>query len=142
MKHSPLLILIGALLVSCSTTNLPPPNAYEGRWHRDQDGYITSGISADQPTVEGQAPSSNVGNNLVARNPAFSGEIRDPLEDLPEFRTAFTKANQYADMATAKYRGQLGRCHAFWSEKKKYLREKYHMDWKTPAELNPNTSYD
>ena len=142
MKRSVLPILIAGVLVSCSTANHPLADANGCHWHRDQEGYITSGISSAQPTVEEKVTVSNDGQTLESRTLAFPGEIRDPLEDLPEFRTAFAKANHHADKATTKYRGQLGRCHAFWSEKQKYLREKYHIDWKTPAELNPNTSYD
>jgi len=30
----------------------------------------------------------------------------------------------------------------FWGEKKRILKEKYGINWKTPAELNPETMYD
>jgi hypothetical protein len=36
----------------------------------------------------------------------------------------------------------MGACHLFWETKKQYLREKYLIDWMTPAELNPGVSYD
>ncbi|MDD3284220.1 MAG: hypothetical protein PHZ07_01355 [Patescibacteria group bacterium] len=36
----------------------------------------------------------------------------------------------------------LGDCHIFWEEKKRILKEKYNIDWKTPAEINPSAKFD
>jgi len=36
----------------------------------------------------------------------------------------------------------MGYCHVFWPAKKKVLREKYGIDWKSPAELNPDARFD
>jgi hypothetical protein len=36
----------------------------------------------------------------------------------------------------------LGYCHSLWDEQKRILREKYGIDWKTPAELNPDICFD
>jgi hypothetical protein len=36
----------------------------------------------------------------------------------------------------------MGYCHKYWYYKKKYLKEIYGIDWKSPAELNPNTIFD
>ena len=38
--------------------------------------------------------------------------------------------------------GYMGYCHKYWYYKKKYLKEIYGIDWKSPAELNPNTIFD
>ena len=38
--------------------------------------------------------------------------------------------------------GDLGFCHVFWAEKKRILKEKYGIDWKTPAEQNPGLCID
>ena len=38
--------------------------------------------------------------------------------------------------------GLLGTCHYVWHYKKKILKEEYNIDWKSPAELNPNTYFD
>ena len=35
-----------------------------------------------------------------------------------------------------------GYCQFFWDEKKRILKEKYNIDWKTPQELNPLTLFD
>lgn len=36
----------------------------------------------------------------------------------------------------------IGYCHYYWAEKKRILREKYGIDWATPAELNPYCIFD
>ena len=36
----------------------------------------------------------------------------------------------------------LGSCHVYWANKKIILREKYGIDWKSPAELNPFIHFD
>lgn len=38
--------------------------------------------------------------------------------------------------------GYLGYCHLYWATKKRILKEKYSIDWKSPAELNPYVIYD
>lgn len=36
----------------------------------------------------------------------------------------------------------FGSCHTFWKYKKHILREKYHMCWRSPQDLNPETCFD
>ncbi|MBQ7531546.1 MAG: hypothetical protein IJT12_07540 [Paludibacteraceae bacterium] len=36
----------------------------------------------------------------------------------------------------------FGSCHTFWKHKKRILREKYHMRWRSPQDLNPETCFD
>ena len=61
----------------------------------------------------------------------------DPTEDDPQLATHLLRAMLEADaeLATAD-RNILGFCHVFWRTKKRILRERYGMDWRTPAELN------
>lgn len=35
-----------------------------------------------------------------------------------------------------------GYCHRYWSTKKRILKEEYHIDWKSPSDLNPLVFYD
>ena len=39
-------------------------------------------------------------------------------------------------------RGNWGFCHSFWPVRKRILKEKYNIDWQTPAEQNPGIIYD
>ena len=36
----------------------------------------------------------------------------------------------------------FGSCHTFWKHKKRILREKYHMRWRSPQDLNPESCFD
>ena len=36
----------------------------------------------------------------------------------------------------------LGFCHTYWAYKKKILKEKFNIDWKTPQELNHDVRFD
>lgn len=36
----------------------------------------------------------------------------------------------------------FGSCHTYWNIKKRLMKEKYNVDWKTPAELNPGIQFD
>ena len=36
----------------------------------------------------------------------------------------------------------MGFCHRFWHCKQRILKERYDIDWKSPAELNPDSWYD
>ena len=67
----------------------------------------------------------------------------DPIEDDPAFKDRIAKADKEAEKAVKHVKkGQRGYCHAFWSAKYRILREKYGIEWKSPADLNPTTRYD
>ncbi len=36
----------------------------------------------------------------------------------------------------------MGYCHSLWPEMKKIFKEKHNIDWKTPTEMNPYTTFD
>ncbi len=36
----------------------------------------------------------------------------------------------------------LGSCHIYWAVKKRILREKYNIIWRSPSELNPWINFD
>jgi hypothetical protein len=61
----------------------------------------------------------------------------------PEEREhAITAAEQEASAYYAHLKGEDGVCHAIWALQKKILKEKYEIDWKSPAESNPGKMYD
>jgi hypothetical protein len=68
----------------------------------------------------------------------------DPIENDPAFFETLKLANHDAEaelLATGHKHG-LGWCHLFWSVKKRILKEKYGIDWKSPEELNPHILFD
>ncbi len=68
----------------------------------------------------------------------------DPIEDDIKYQAVFKKVSMEVDEALIHHprRGKIGFAHVFWDEKKKMLREKYGIDWKTPKEMNPNIFFD
>lgn len=71
----------------------------------------------------------------------------DPKERDNEFRVIVKQAEREAEQEVAKRFGGklpavLGRCHMIWEEQKKILKERYGIDWKTPAEMNPDVEFD
>lgn len=66
----------------------------------------------------------------------------DPKEDNPKLRNIFEKAEEEVHRTLADHPRGLGFCHTYWIEKKRILKEKYGIDWKSPAEMNPDVIFD
>lgn len=74
----------------------------------------------------------------------------DVKESDPRYRDIIKKADKEAEEVLRKEWGanyeksskQLGYCYSIWGEKQKILKEKYNIDWKTPAEMNPDILFD
>lgn len=67
----------------------------------------------------------------------------DAKEFLPEYQAAFKSVHDQVQKEM-KARGewdQFGSCHGYWFRKKELLK-KQGIEWKSPAELHPNTNYD
>jgi hypothetical protein len=73
--------------------------------------------------------------------PLAAGERYDPQEDDPKRRAAFAAADAAAERRVGNVKRDDRFIFAFWAEKKAILRDKYHIEWKTPAELNPQITY-
>ena len=73
--------------------------------------------------------------------PLTAGERYDAQEDDPKLRDAFVAADAAAERRVGNVKRDDHFIFAFWAEKKAILRDKYHIDWKTPAELNPQIAY-
>ena len=68
----------------------------------------------------------------------------DSIEDKEEYRKIFQKVDLETEKAL-KDKGVkkgLGYVHIFESYKKKLLKEKYRIEWKTTQEMNPNIRID
>ena len=74
--------------------------------------------------------------------PRAAGERFDPQEENPRLRAAFAAADAAAERRVGSVKRDAKFIFAFWAAKKAILRDKHHIDWKTPAELNPAISYD
>ena len=56
--------------------------------------------------------------------------------------STITDTTSYKEICDKRHGGKLGFCHRIWSTKKRILKEKYNIDWKTPAEMNPGVMFD
>ena len=67
---------------------------------------------------------------------------QDKKEQDPKFQKQFEEDTKAAEEECKEIKGQMGYCHAFWGAKKRILKEKYGINWKTPAEMNPHCKFD
>ena len=71
-------------------------------------------------------------------------EYRDAVELDPKTKEVFAQIDAEVEAALVdnSHRGKIGFVHTFWAEKKKILKQKYKITWRSPGELNPLISYD
>lgn len=69
-----------------------------------------------------------------------SGFNYDPIEDTEEYKKAMKRIQPVLDR---EFKGQfgLGLCHVIWHRQKELLR-RCGIEWKTPAEMNRNVTFD
>jgi hypothetical protein len=79
-----------------------------------------------------------------ASRPVSDLERHDPIEDDARARPILEQAGLDAEqeLAARGIKPHLGYCHVFWHTKKRILKEKFGIDWRTPAEMNPHVYYD
>jgi hypothetical protein len=69
------------------------------------------------------------------------GLRHDIIERDPKLKKIFKEAEQEAIQELSKRlnmrSSKKAYCHAFWNEKKRILKEKYNIEWKTLADMNP-----
>ena len=64
-------------------------------------------------------------------------------EEIQEEVRQYLIENGYAHYdSNGAYRPNRGSCYMAWEYEKKLLKERYGIDWKTPAEENPEDIYD
>ena len=67
-----------------------------------------------------------------------------PIDDDPKYEAVIAEAERLAWAELEKsgiYEG-FGSCHSFWPVKKRILRERFGVRWKSPSELNPDVIFD
>jgi len=83
--------------------------------------------------------------NLILGCSVSSHEMKsDPIESDPKFTKILEdvdlKIKQHPD--AIEYGDRMGFCHVYWDLKKEILKNEYDINWKSPAELNPNICFD
>jgi hypothetical protein len=66
----------------------------------------------------------------------------DAVEKTPEYLAIKPEVDRLIEEKFANDEMFLGRCHQVWAFKKHILKEKYGIDWHTPAEMNPYICFD
>lgn len=68
---------------------------------------------------------------------------RDPIEQTTEFQEALKIIQPELEELSEQLEklGRMGSCHVYWSRKKKLLKS-VGIDWRSPAECNPNIIFD
>lgn len=67
---------------------------------------------------------------------------KDPIESTPEWKKINGEVEKELDEIFKGYPRCTGFCHMYWHEKRKLLKEKYGIDWRSPAQMNPRVRFD
>lgn len=67
---------------------------------------------------------------------------RDPIENTTEYQNIKDVLESLIEEQLKNSPRGLGFCHVYWHTKKRILKEKYNIDWRSPAELNPWIRFD
>ena len=73
--------------------------------------------------------------------PRLIGEVFDPGESEPALKGTFATADRKAERAVGNVPRNSEFILHFWKAKKRILNDQFGIQWKTPAELNPNIKY-
>ncbi len=67
---------------------------------------------------------------------------RDPIELTPEWKKINKEVEKELDELFKDHHRGMGFCHLYWHEKRRILKEKYGIDWHSPAQMNPRVIFD
>jgi hypothetical protein len=100
-----------------------------------KEGFLSGGWLVDGEHRIAVGPGPRARNN---------GLDYDPVEDDPRYAEVFARIDAEVDAALADHpqRGAMGFCHVVWGTKKRLLKNKYGIDWRSPDEMNPQVIFD
>ena len=75
------------------------------------------------------------------RRRSLGGLRYDPIEDTLRYMDVEIEVDARIEEEDKTPRF-LGYCHLFWMKKKRILKEEYDIEWRSPAEMNPNAMFD
>lgn len=89
-------------------------------------------------------------DNMSARNQKPSdvyekgGLYHDKVELTDKYKTVIEVVEKEVDdmLKSHPVYKQIGYCHLFWEKKRKILKDRYGIEWRSPSELNPETDFD
>ena len=74
-----------------------------------------------------------------------NGLYHDKVEKTKEYKNCIAEVEKLAEVKASEItKGYIGKgyCHVLWACKKEILKEKFNIDWRTPAEMNPHCRFD
>lgn len=95
-----------------------------------------------EPPASGEAQGKMPGVEPAAEKP--SGLLRDPVEDDPRHAVVFRNIDDEVKALLADHprRGSEGFVNIYWETKKRLLKNRYGIDWRSPGEMNPQVIFD
>jgi hypothetical protein len=68
----------------------------------------------------------------------------DPIDHDPAYKTILKAVDKEIknDPEYQERKGKMGACHIYWRLKKEILKERYNIDWKSPADCHPEIIFD
>ena len=68
--------------------------------------------------------------------------LYDPVEDTVEYKNIRDELESELFKLMQNVDVKMGRNYKYWSLKKRILKQKYNIDWKSPPEMNPGIIFN
>ena len=68
--------------------------------------------------------------------------LYDPVEDTVEYQNIRDELESELFKLMQNVNVKMGRSYKYWSLKKRILKQKYNIDWKSPPEMNPGIIFN
>jgi hypothetical protein len=152
------LAILGFFLTRSSTRTRPAIR--ESPWvsptPQPQAQWQWSPVEADAASVRIEIPSTiqwreeqsgvrhahwTAGRNGAGARPSVQFR-RDPIESNLRVKNMIDVANRETELALTGIPRGPGFCHQFWNTKQRILRDRYNVQWKSPADLNPQVRFE
>ncbi|MBX7114079.1 MAG: hypothetical protein K1X64_07065 [Myxococcaceae bacterium] len=104
-----------------------------------------SGTRDSEHKTDPHAPAQSlehIAAHDVKTEPGGLVALRDPIEDDPRYLAVIASVDvEVQALVTAEKKAhpevKVGWAHSEWAHKKRLLKERHGLDWKTPLEMNP-----
>ena len=78
----------------------------------------------------------------IILNPTIGHLKCDPVEYTCEWEKIYYDVEDYLKERFANVHRHMGFCFMYWSAKQDYLKERYNIEWHSPAQMNPRVIFD
>lgn len=78
----------------------------------------------------------------IILSPEIGGRKNDPVEYTSEWEDIYYEVEDELNRRFANAPKGRGFCYSYWRAKKELLKDKYDIDWRTPAQMNPRIKFD